>query len=365
MPKDYYDILGVSKDASEEDIKKAYRKQAHLHHPDKEGGNEEKFKEINEAYQVLGNKEKRAQYDRFGSAFQGAGGGNPFGGGFQWQGFGGQPGQGAQFDVDLGDIFENVFGGFGGGRSRAASRGNAGRDVETELIIDFKEAAFGVEVPVTLETNVVCGRCSGTGGEPGSGTKQCPTCKGSGEVERLQRTILGQFQTSAVCDECMGKGTIPKEVCQQCKGNTVVSEGRTVDIRIPAGIESGQTIRLSGKGEAGSHGARAGDLYITVRVKPHPTMKRHHADVLSDAEISFSQAALGTTLTIETLDGATSVKVPAGSQSGRILRLKGKGAHKLNAAGRGDHLVTLTVRTPEKLSKKAKQALEALAEEGE
>lgn len=364
MSRDYYDILGVGKGASEEEIKRAFRKLAHQHHPDKGGGDEAKFKELNEAYQVLGNKEKRAQYDRFGeAAFKSGAGGGGFNG-MNWEDVmrqAGFAGGGANVDFDIGDVFGDMFG-FGGGRRRR-TRKSQGRDLEMRLVITFSEAAFGVTKPVTLEKRTTCSHCHGSGGELGKGTKQCATCHGKGQVQRQQNTILGSFSAVTVCETCGGSGTVVTDACTKCKGATYLNERVTLDVKVPGGIEDGQSIRLSGEGEAGEHGGPSGDLYLRIHVEPERRFKRDGFDVVSELAISFSQAALGAKLDVPTLDGDVEVKVPAATQTGAILRLKSKGAKKLNASGRGDHLLIVRVVTPERLSKKAKKLLEDLAEE--
>lgn len=362
MAKDYYDILGVSHDASDEDIKRAFRRLAHQHHPDKGGGDETKFKEVNEAYQVLGNKEKRSQYDQFGSAFQGAGAGaGP--GGFRWSDFqqaGGFGNGGFQTEFDLGDMFGDVFG-FGGRQRR--QREEVGRDIEMRMEVSFEDAAFGVTKAVEFSRMSACSRCKGNGAEPDKGIKTCTTCNGAGQVERMQQTILGGFRSVATCPTCNGRGAVAKEKCTKCKGDGRIRENKRLDIRVPAGISDGQTIRLSGEGEAGEHGAGSGDLFVHIRVAPHETFKRDGSDILSDADISFSQAALGGKIDVATLDGGVVLKIPAGTQSGRTFRIKGKGAHRLRSTNRGDHLLTVHVKTPEKLSKNARKLLEELGEE--
>lgn len=359
MAKDYYDILGVPRDASDDDIKRAFRKLAHEHHPDKGGGNEAKFKEVNEAHQVLGNKEKRTQYDRFGATFGNDQG--PFGQNVSWEDFSRSAnfGDGAQgVDFDLGDLFGDFF---GMGR-RGAARRRRGGDIQTDMTIDFHDAAFGVTKTFTLTKPGRCSHCGGTGAEPGKGTKQCPTCRGTGQVERV---ILGQFATASACTACNGSGAVPKEVCAQCHGTTVVRDAKDLELKVPAGINDGQTIRLHGEGEAGAHGGTPGDLYVTVHVRSDPRFRRDGSEVRSDIALTFSQAALGVTVDVPTLDGNASVKIPPGTQSGRTLRLKGKGASRLHGHGRGDHLLMVIVTTPQKLTKKQKELLQKLSEEGE
>lgn len=359
MAKDYYDILGVGRDSSEDDIKKAYRKLAHEHHPDKSGGDDMKFKEINEAYQVLGNKDKRAQYDRFGSSFNQAGG-NPFGGGVRWEDFA-QNGGFQNADFDIGDIFGDIFGGRSAQGSRRQQRG---ADIQTQISVSFAEASFGASKDLHLTRTIACTKCEGRGAEPGTALKTCPRCNGKGSIERVQQTILGQFASRATCDQCYGKGEVPKEVCTQCNGATTMRSSDPLTVKIPGGIEEGQTVRITGQGNAGSHSAPAGDLYLTIHVERDTKFRRAGSDVVSEATLPFSQVALGSTINVPTLDGELDVKVPAGTNSGAILRLKGRGAVRLGSHGRGDHLLTVKVETPKKLSKKAKELLQKLAEEG-
>lgn len=351
MSKDYYQILGVVKGASDEEIKKAFRVLAHKHHPDKAGGDEAKFKEINEAYQVLGDPKKRAQYDQFGSAGPGFGG----------PGFGGFGGQNVNFDMgDLGEMFGDMFG-FGGQKSRRQARGS---DIEVNLTITFAEAAFGASKTVELYKPVACAACSGTGIPPGSKMITCKTCGGQGRIRQVQRTILGNFEAVAPCGECQGTGNVPEKRCKECDGAGVKREKRAIDVRIPAGIDHGETIRVSGEGEAAGRGVTPGDLYLHIRLQSDPRFERDGFDVYSNLEIGFSEAALGTSKTVETLDGELEVKIPGGIQSGEEIRLKGRGVTRLQASGRGDHFIRVTVRTPKHLSHKAKKLLEDLKEEG-
>lgn len=372
MAKDYYDILGVSRSASQDEIKKAYRKLAHKHHPDKASGEEEKFKEVNAAYQVLGKPDKRKQYDQFGSTseqagagaaaggfsqedFSRAGGGGPFGGGFQQQN--------VEFDVgDLGDIFGDLFGFGRRGRSRGTRQASRGNDIQTEMNIEFREAVFGAEKLIDLYKNVLCTHCSGNGAEPGTKIETCKTCGGNGQVEQVQRTILGALRSVVVCPDCHGEGKKVSKKCKQCHGEGRVKESEQIKVKIPAGISEGETIRLAGKGEAGLKGMTSGDLYIILRVRPDPEFKREGDDIFSETEISFSQAALGDKMSVNTLDGEVMLKIPAGTQSGKVFKLKEKGVPHLRTRGRGDHLVAINVVTPSKLSRKQKQLLEELAD---
>ncbi len=377
MAKDYYNILGVSKDASPEDIKKAYRKMAHQYHPDKAGGDEAKFKEINEAYQVLGNEEKRQQYDRYGQTFEQASRQGGFGGGtggFSWEDisrgtsggpFGGGFGrQNVEFDFgDLGDIFGDFFGFGRSSGSRRSRRARRGTDIQTEMEIDFREAVFGAEKIVELYKNIVCASCSGNGAEPGTKIETCKTCGGSGQVARVQQTILGTFQSVGVCPDCQGEGKKASKKCKACGGQGRFKATEKIKVKIPAGINEGETIRLAGKGEAGQRGAAAGDLYITMRVKPDEEFKREGDDILTEVNISFPQAALGDKIFVKTLDGEVILKIPAGTQSGKVFKLSGKGVPHLRSRGRGDHLVTVNVVTPTNLSRRQKELLEEFGRE--
>ncbi len=348
MAKDYYEILGVSKTATEEEIKKAFRKKAHEHHPDKSGGDEAKFKELNEAYQVLGNADKRSQYDRFGSAYNQAGQG--FGGGAGFDGFN------INMD-DLGDLFGG-FGdmfGFGGKKKNRATRGH---DIQVNVQVPFMDSIFGTEKEIRFEKIGVCKRCSGTRAEPGSDTKTCSTCHGQGTVTQMQRTMFGQIQMQTACPECQGEGKIITKPCTQCRGRGLEEEKVVMTIKIPAGISDGEMIRLTGAGEAGEKGGPSGDLYVTVSVGADNRFKRQGDDIISRANISFPAAALGTSIDIITVDGPVSLKIPAGTQSGKVFMLKSRGVPRLRAKGRGDHLVEVIVKTPTDLSRKQKQLLE-------
>ncbi|MFH1188032.1 MAG: molecular chaperone DnaJ [bacterium] len=369
MSKDYYKILGIEKGASQDEVKKAYRKKAHQHHPDKGGGDEARFKEINEAYQVLGNEQKRKQYDQFGSAFENMGGGEAGGGGFRgWQDFARQA-QGGGFNInmndfgDLSDVFNNIFTGFAGGQSRGRQRRNVrGEDIETRMVIGFKEAIFGAEKEIFLNKKVVCSRCSGNGVEPGSKISACDTCNGSGQVVRMQRTILGTIQTAATCPDCGGEGKKFEKKCSECKGVGAVRENKKIKFKIPAGINDGETIRLSGEGEAGARGGAAGDLYINFQVEKDSRFKREDNSILSALKISMVQAALGDKAEVETIDGKVNLTIPAGTQGGKVFILKGKGATSLRRVGRGDHFVEIKVQIPESLSKRQRELLEEFAE---
>lgn len=352
--RDYYETLGVSKTASVDEIKKAYRKLALKYHPDKGGGpeSEAKFKEINEAYSVLSDPEKRKAYDQFGH--------NPYGnaanghGGFNYGQYGGQ-GFNINFE-DLGgfgDIFETFF---GGGRSR--TKENRGSDIEAEIRIGFSEAVFGAEKDFKILKQNSCDRCKGSGAEPGKGMKTCPTCKGRGSVKNQTRTVFGTFAQTVTCQTCQGSGSVPEENCKKCGGKGRVKEQITLKVKIPAGVDDGQIIRLAEKGEAAERGGRAGDLFLRIRVTPDKRFQREGSDILSDVTISFPQAALGTTVEVETLKGNVKLKIPAGTQSGKIFRLTGRGVPRLSGRGAGDQLVKVEVRTPTNLSRNQKKILE-------
>lgn len=369
MAKDYYNILGVSKGANDDEIKKAYRKLAHKYHPDKSGGDEAKFKEINEAYQILSDKQKRAQYDQFGSAFEqaGAGAGGQGFGGFDFSGFSaGRNGFNFEFGEDggFGDIFGDLFGGRGQ-RSRRQERGD---DVSVDVEITLEEAAADTEKDVNIYLSSICLKCDGSGAETGSGIKSCKTCGGTGQVKRERRTILGTFAQVEICEDCLGQGEKPEKNCGKCGGDGKTKESRKIKIKIPAGIADGQTIRLSGQGEVGfrpkSGRSVPGDLYITIHLKTHPFFKRDGDDIIYNLETNFSQAVLGDKIKIPILNGEVSLKIPAGIQSGKIIRLKEKGFPHLQRHGKGDMLVVIQIKTPERISKKQKQLLEELRREG-
>lgn len=361
MGKDYYKILGVDKSASSEDIKRAFRKLAHQYHPDKANGDEAKFKEINEAYQVIGNEEKRKQYDQFGSTFDQQGG---FGGGANWEDFmkyarNGNGGfGGANFDfggVDLGDIFGDLFGFGGGGRSKKKNRGE---DIEMDVKLEFSEAAFGVKKEFELYKTVKCDHCKGNLAEPGTPIKTCSACGGSGVVVRLQRTFLGSFQTQSVCGECKGEGKIPEKKCTKCGGVGIIKNKEKVSVDIPAGIDNGATLRVGGAGNAGNYGGSNGDLYVRVRVIPDERFQRFGDDILHKEKIDFTQAILGTKIDVDTLDGAVELKIPDGTQPNTRFRLKNKGIPHLNSSGRGDMFVEVEVVIPKSISRKQRKLLE-------
>ncbi|HTL39374.1 MAG TPA: molecular chaperone DnaJ [Methylomirabilota bacterium] len=362
MASDYYQTLGVSKSASAEEIKRAYRKLAHQHHPDKNKGDESKFKEINEAYQVLSDPTKRSQYDQFGSSYQNAARGQGGAGGFNPQDFDFSnfaQGFGQDFGDDPFDIFSNIFGG-NSNRRQARARGV---DLEMHLNLTFEEAVFGVEREISIEKTDACEHCEGSGAEPGSKLSTCPKCHGQGQIRVTRRTIFGQMATSTTCDECEGRGKVPERACTVCKGTGQKRKVKTLKVKIPAGVEDGQRIRVPNEGEVGYRGSNFGDLYLQLHVAGNSKFKREGATIFSDLPISFYQAALGTEIEVQTVDGKVSLKIPAGTQSEKIFRLKGKGAYILNGSGRGDQLVTVHVVTPNKLSKKEKDLFKQLASE--
>jgi molecular chaperone DnaJ len=353
MNKDYYKVLGVDKSATSDQIKTAFRKLAHEHHPDK-GGNAEKFKEANEAYQVLGNADKRKQYDQFGSGFQN---GQAGGGGAQWQNF-----SGGDFDFgDLGDLFGgmgDVFGFGGGGRGRQSR--SRGRDLEMLVTLDFMEAVFGVEKEINFHRLADCTRCQGSGAEPGSKVETCATCKGQGKIAQIQRTILGSMRVESVCPHCHGAGKRYSEVCKNCSGEGVKSAESKLKVKIPAGINTGESIRLSGQGDAGAKGNPAGDLFLRVKVSPSKKFVREGYNIHTKETIGVKQAILGDKIEVETVDGKLTLKIPEGTQSGTTFRLKDKGVPILNSRSRGDHLVEVTVKIPKGLSKKEQKIMDEI-----
>lgn len=351
--RDYYEVLGVSKTASADEIKKAYRKAAVKHHPDKEGGDETKFKEIGEAYEVLKDQQKRQRYDQFGHAGVGGNGGGGYGGGNPFEGFGGQNINFDFGDGGLGDIFGQFFGG-GQQRERGPRRG---RDVETTLQLTFEQAVFGVEEDIQLDMDDECAHCKGTTVEPGYSMKTCPTCKGAGQQTRVMNTIFGQIQQAVTCDTCHGSGKVPEKVCTVCKGKGTERRKQTMKLKVPAGIDDGATIRLKDHGEAIGGGAR-GDLYVHIRVKAHKKFTREGDIILSEEHVSMIDASLGTEINVSTVDGDVRMKIPAGTQSGTDFKLSHHGVPHLRSGTRGAHIVSIIVDTPTKLSKKQRELLE-------
>ena len=355
--RDYYEVLGVSRGASEDEIKKAYKKMARKYHPDLNPGDktaEEKFKEVNEAYEVLSDADKKARYDQYGHAGVdpnfGAGG---FGGGFD-----------GSFDFgDLGDLFGSFFGGgFGGGRRTNPNAPQRGESIRMSIAISFEEAAFGCEKAVTVERYETCDTCHGNGCAPGTSPEVCPDCHGTGTVQVRRQTPMGVFATSSPCPKCGGKGRIIHQPCKDCRGSGMVRKKKTIQASIPAGIDNGQTISIRGQGNAGKNGGPAGDLLITITVRPHELFRREGTSVLCEAPITFTQAVLGAELEIPTIDGKVKYTLPEGTQSGTTFRLKGKGIPSINGRGRGDQYVTVYIETPKNLNKEQKEALKKFAE---
>lgn len=370
MAKDYYKILGVEKNANEEEIKKAFRKLAHQYHPDKNKGNEsavQKFKEASEAYSVLSDQKKRAEYDTYGQTFAGGTGpsassGQGFGG-FDFSGFNG--GQGGfdfsqnGFEFDIGDIFGDFFGGGSRGSSRQAVRG---RDISIDVELPFSEAIFGTSRKILLNKTSLCDSCGGTGAERGTEMQTCSACNGKGKVHETKRSFLGNISTVRVCEVCDGKGKVPKTKCSTCRGNGVVKRQEEVSVNIPAGINDGEMIRLSGSGEAVASGT-PGDLYIKVHVKRHPLFRKEGVDLTTDLTLKLSSALLGEEYALQTLDGEIKVKIPEGVSHGEILRIKGKGV-PYEKGRRGDLLIHIHIKLPSKLSKESRRMVEELRKEG-
>ena len=355
--RDYYEVLGIQKGASEDEIKKAYKKLARKYHPDMNPGDkeaEEKFKEVNEANEVLSDPEKKARYDQFGFAGvdpnYGAGaGGGAYGGGFD---FG-----------DLGVIFGSFFGGgFGGGQRRNPNAPQRGESIRASVSVSFTEAAFGCEKSVTLERSEQCPTWKGNGCAPGTTPEICPDCHGTGTVQTRRQTPMGVFASNGPCRKCGGTGRLIHQPCPDCRGTGAVRKRKTIKVNIPAGIDHGQTISLRGQGNAGRNGGPAGDLLITVMVQPHELFRRDGVDVFCEAPITFAQAVLGAELEIPTIDGKVKYSIPEGTQTGTVFRLKGKGIPVLNGRGRGDQYVTVTIETPRNLNKEQKEALRRFSE---
>ncbi len=358
---DYYELLGVSKSASEDELKKAYRKLAHQYHPDKAGGDEKKFKEINEAYQVLSSAEKRAQYDRFGKNFSGAGGGgHQHGAGFNQGGFG--------FDInmdgfggmgDISDIFESMFGGAMGGSSRRRQQQGGGSDLQIIQDVTLEEVFSGARKELKFKTFDACAACSGLGHEAKAGVKTCETCGGRGEVREARKTMFGAFQQVRACTKCAGRGEIPNKMCAICKGAGRVAATRTITIDIVEGINDGQLIKVTGGGEAGERGNRAGDLYVQIRVAPHKIFRRAEADLFIEKQVDLVDVLLGKKVAVPVISGVTTeVEIPGGFNLSEKLKVSGKGLPKFGSHGHGDLYVEFDIRTPKKINSKLKKALE-------
>ena len=351
--RDYYEVLGVQKGASDDEIKKTFRKLAKQYHPDLHPGDkecEEKFKEVNEAYEVLSDKDKRAKYDQFGhAAFDPSYGGGGAGAG----GFGG---------FDMGDIFESFFGGFTGGFGGRSNNPNAprrGADIETSVTIDFMDACMGKTVNVRLNRQEQCPDCHGSGAAAGTQPKTCPDCHGTGTRRVTQRTPFGNISQTAACSRCGGKGKIVDTPCKKCSGKGVVRNAADKEVEIPAGVDDGQTLRIQGGGHAGSNGGPSGDLHIRVNVRPDPIFERDGYDVWTEVPLTYTQAALGAEIVVPTVDGKVKYNVPEGTQAGTVFRLRGKGIKRLYRSDRGDHYVKVTVEVPKNLTKEQKAKLKA------
>lgn len=349
--RDYYEVLSVDRSANEGEIKKAYRLLARQFHPDvnKDADAEARFKEVNEAYEVLSDPNKRAAYDRFGHAGVSGNGFNDFAG---FGGFGG-----------LGDIFEDIFSGFGMAGTQRTRRGpRRGGDLRYDLEITFEEAVFGVETEIEVPRHETCPHCNGVGAEPGSTPTTCPQCKGTGEIRRAQQSILGSFVNVTPCTRCQGEGVIITNPCTECHGRKKVRRSRTISVTIPAGVDDGTQLRLAGEGEAGSAGGPPGNLYVVISVTRHPIFLRRENDIFLELPINFAQAALGDEVTIPTLEGEEKLVIPAGAQTGKVFRLKGKGVPHLRRTGRGDLLVSTRIVTPTRLDDRQKDLLRQLGE---
>ena len=358
--RDYYEVLGVSKTATQDELKKAYRKLARKYHPDLNKDNAEaaeKFKECNEAYSVLSDEQKRAQYDQFGhAAFEngGMGGGGGFGGAGGFGGFGGS---------GMEDIFDMFFGGQGGRGGRSSKAGpQRGADLRFDLEISFEEAAFGLEKEINLYRDEVCDHCHGEGAEPGTKVETCPECNGSGYVRFTQNTMFGQMVNERPCSRCKGEGKIISEPCKECRGKGTVKRNKKLKVKIPAGVDNGSRLRVSNEGEAGAKGGPSGDLYVYLYVKPHKFFERDGTTVLCEVPINIVQATLGADIKVPTLDGQVTMKIPEGTQPGKVMRIKGKGIPSLRNSSRGDQLVRIKVVVPTKLSDKQKDALRKFAD---
>jgi len=357
MNKDYYQILGISKDASTDDIKKAYRKLAHKYHPDK-GGDTEKFKEVSEAYQVLSDKDKRVQYDRFGANFE-AGSGGMNAGDF-YQNFNG----GQEINFDLSDIFEDVFGFSSAGQTHKKSK-KRGDDINVDLEMNLEDVLNEQKKKIKIKKWVSCSRCQGTGGEPGSKVKECFTCRGIGEVQEVRKIFMGNIVRQVICPQCKGEGTIPEKPCNVCMGEGRVKKEEEINIFIPRGVDVNQVIKLSGNGNVGRKGGQAGDLYIRILIKPHKVFVRNGDDIYMKVFVSLTQAVLGGEVEVPTLERKDLIlKVPKGTESGKVLRISKKGIPHFSGYGVGDMYVELEIAVPKSLTRKQRELLEKLREQG-
>ncbi|MBI4286861.1 MAG: molecular chaperone DnaJ [Chloroflexi bacterium] len=341
--RDYYEVLGISREANDEDIKKAFRKLAFQFHPDRnrDTGAEDKFKEINEAYEVLSDPQKRAAYDRFGQM------GGTFGRGFEGFGFGG-----------IGDIFDAFFGGMSTTATRTPQRGN---DLRYEMAISFEEAAFGCEKEIEVQRTEICSACQGTGSQPGSQPARCPTCNGTGQVRRSQQSLFGRFINVSACERCHGDGRVITNPCNECRGSGRQRQKRKIAIRVPGGVDDGSQIRLTGEGDAGVYGGSPGNLYVLLAVKPHPLFQRENDNLIYELPLNFAQAALGDEVEVPTLNGPVKLRVPPGTQHGHVFRIRGKGIPHLRDGGRGDLIVAATLVTPRSLNKEQRRLFEDLS----
>lgn len=360
--ENYYQVLGIKKDASLDEIKKAYRKLAHQYHPDKKGGDEAKFKKINEAYQVLSNEKERKQYDTFGSNYKNSAGG--FNSTWAWGSQGTQGGfHNVEFDTsDLGDIFEQFF---NKGRTQKKDK-RRGKDIEVSFEILLEDTLGQIQKDISINKFVVCGRCNGSGAEPGTKIKECFTCKGVGEVQEIKKTFLGSFTTYVSCPDCKGEGQRPERECNVCEGSGRTKEKHDIKIVIPAGIDNNQVIKVVGKGEAGKKGGESGDLYARIFIKEHPLFQRRGDDIYTTIPITFSQAALGDSIKIPLLEREKKIifKIPAATEHGKVFKVSDKGIPRFSGWGRGNMYVKLTIITPTKLNKRQKELLQELKKEG-
>lgn len=348
--RDYYEVLGVRRDADDAELKRSFRKLARQYHPDvnREPGSEERFKEIGEAYEVLSDPQKRQLYDQYGHAGVHTNGGPDFSNFATFGSF-----------ADIFEQFGSIFGAASAGGRRGPQRGV---DLRYDLTITFEEAAFGAEKELELSRYESCGRCSGSGAEPNSELKRCPQCNGTGEIRKVQQSFFGQFVNVSICNRCQGEGRIIATPCKECRGEGRIHVNKKLTVRIPAGVDNGQQIRLTGEGEPGGRGGPSGNLYVVLDVKPHEYFKREGADIYYELALSFPQAALGDQVEVPTIDGKEQLTIPAGTQTGRVFRVRDKGVPRLRGMGRGDEYVTVVVRTPSHLSARERELYEELAE---
>lgn len=362
MAKDYYKVLGIARNATKDEIKKAYRALAHKFHPDK-GGDEARFKEVNEAYQVLSDEKKRSQYDQFGQVFEGGGGQGGFG--FEWPGgirfdFGGGMGGGEGFD--FADVFEDLLGMGMGGRGKTRER--KGKDIRFDLEIQFQDSIFGSKREIEFPRVARCERCASSGAEPGTKMKTCPACDGKGNIQKTQRSFLGSFTQVAVCADCHGTGKRPEHPCTDCRGKGIRNIQERLEVFIPKGVREGEILKITGKGEMSMAGSVPGDLYIQLHILSHPVFRRQGDNIIMTVPVKVSQAILGDSADVETLDGVIHVKIPEGTQPGDILKVRGKGAYLSSGYGRGDLLIEVKVEIPKRLSKRGKEAVQELKRDG-